>query len=339
MPSLGQTGFATTAVLIAASSAALSGRIVSAQAKGLIAEASGVARLGDYLLIADDAAVGAYYRVNISKNPADNFLFDLNALKPQRVPLKHRGLGVDIESIGVLADGRIALLSERLRSLITDGGIIAEYDSELAEIGKRGLEGLAIRPLPGGASRVAVVWEGGYPDFGQLPRRASARNAWLPLLVMHDIPRNGRVGRVRLKDAIAAIELAVPRPAGVEPEAQRFRVPDFVWTRVSSGKADEGWGFLALLSSQSGTPTPKFQFKWLQRFDIEGRPVGKPLDLALVLPKGLEAVNWEGVNWFEQGRSLVLVHEEDGPSVPPHAFVLELPKDWQFDASPGEAGK
>ena len=331
MPSRRQNALLAATAIIAA----CSGVRLFSQAKGLIAEASGVARLGDYLLIADDAAVGAYYRVNISKLPPDTFLLDLNTLKPQRVPLKQRGLGVDIESVGILADGRIALLSERLRSLISDGGIIAEYDSELAEIGKRGLEGLALRALPGGASRVAVVWEGGYPDFGQLPRRASGRNAWLPLILVHDVPRNGRVGRVRLKDSIAAIELAVPRPAGAEPDAQRFRVPDLAWTRIPSGKTDDGWGFLVLLSSQNGVPALRFQYKWLQRFDLEGRPVGAPLDLARLLPKGLEAVNWEGLNWFDQGKSVVLVHEEDGPAVPPHAFILELPKDWQFDPVAG----
>ena len=288
-----------------------------------IREASGVVRMGDSLLIADDSEIGAYFKVTIGKLPGP--LFDLNKLKPQRIALRERGLGVDIESIGVMADGRVALLSERLRSLVSDSGIIAEYDSELAEMGKRGLEGLAIRPLPGGVSRVAVVWEGGYPDFGRLPRRAGAGNAWLPLIVVHDVPRNGHVGRVRLKDAIASIELSVPRPAGEEPAAQRFRAPDLVWTKLRSE-----WGFIVLLSSQNGLAQPTFTYKWLQRFDMEGRPFGQPLDLANLFPAALAAVNWEGMDWFEQGRKLVLVHEGDN-KVQPHAFVVELPPDWQFN--------
>lgn len=294
----------------------------------LIREASGVTRMGDSLLIADDSDVGAYFRVPINKLPGP--LFDLNSLKPQRIPLHARGLGVDIESIGVLADGRVALLSERLRSLVCDDGIVAEYDSELAEMGKRGLEGVAIRPLGNGASRVAVVWEGGYPDFGQMPRRAQVRNAWSPLIVVHDVARNARAGRVRLQDARAAIELAVPRPEGQEPEAQRFRAPDLVWTRLPGKQGDNAWGFILLLSSQNGLPKPTFKYKWLLRFDQEGRPVGEPLDLAKYLPAHVAGVNWEGLGWFEPGRKLVMVHEDE-PTVHAHGFVLELPADWQFD--------
>jgi len=292
-----------------------------------IKEASGVTRQGDSLLIVDDSDVGAYFRVAIGRLPGP--LFDLNNLRPQRILLKNRGLGVDLESIGILADGRVALLSERLRSLVSDEGIIAEYDSELAEMGRRGLEGLAIRPLPNGASRVAVAWEGGYPDFGLLPRRASARSAWLPLILVHDVPRNARVGRVGLKDAAASIELTVPRPPGIEPEAQRFRAPDLVWTRLPAKQSGDGWGFIVLLSSQNGSANPTFGLKWLQRFDMEGQPVGEPLDLLKYLSRDLAGVNWEGLGWWEPGKKVVLVHEDD-PHHRAHAFILELPADWQF---------
>ncbi len=305
--------------------------VASAWQGEAIREASGVTRMGDSLLIVDDSDVGAYFKVTIGKLPGP--LFDLNSLKPQRVMLKQSGLGVDLESIGVLADGRIVLLSERLRSLVCSDGIVAEYDSELAEMGRRGLEGLAIRPLPKGASRVAVVWEGGYPDFGQLPRRrASTRNAWLPLIVVHDIPRDGRVGRVKLHGASAAIEVAVPRPPGNEPEAQRFRAPDLVWTRLPNKSGGDGWGFILLLSSQNGLSKPTFTYKWLQRFDMDGRPVGEPLDLAKYFPPELAGANWEGLAWYEPGRKLVLVHEED-PKARAHAFIMELPQGWQSTSS------
>ena len=306
--------------------AALAAVIYSAQPqpRGIV-EASGITRAGDTLLVVDDSDVGAYFRVPLPKAPQP--LLDLNALKPSRVQLKNKGLGVDLESIGMLADGRVALLSERLRSLVSDSGIIAEYDSELAEIGKRGLEGLAIRPLPGGASRVAAMWEGGYADFGQMPRGAQVRSARLPLVVVHDVPRNAQVGRVRLSDAAATIELTVPRPPGEEPEAQRFRAPDLVWTRLSGAPGD--WGFIVLLSSQNGVPKPTYALKWLQRFNMEGKPVGEPLDLATVLPAGLAAVNWEGLCWYEPGKRLVMVHEAE-TKVPPHAFILDLPAAWQF---------
>lgn len=308
--------------------AAVAWSAAQSQSRGIV-EASGVTRAGDTLLVVDDSDIGSYFRVPLPKVPAP--LLDLNALKPQRVELKNKGLGVDLESIGLLADGRVALLSERLRSLVSDSGIIAEYDSELAEIGKRGLEGLAIRPLPGGASRVAAMWEGGYADFGQMPRGAQVRSAWLPLVVVHDVPRNARVGRVRLRDALASIELTVPRPPGEEPAAQRFRAPDLVWTRLST--APDDWGFIVLLSSQNGVARPTFALKWLQRFNLEGKPVGEPFDLSKVLPEGLAGVNWEGLCWYEAGKRLVMVHEAE-TKVPPHAFIVDLPEAWQF--APGK---
>lgn len=283
-------------------------------------------RTGGQLLIADDAEVGAYYRVTMPKSGGP--LYNLNHLRPERITIKSPGLGIDIESIGVLADGRVVLLSERLRSLVSDKGIVAEYDSELAEMGKRGLEGLAIRPNADGSSRVAVLWEGGYPDFGQTPR-GGMKGPWKPLIVIHDVPRNRVVGRVRLKDAAATIELDVPDPDKLEiPEAQHFRAPDFCWYQwMQDGK--QTLGFLVLLSSQNGIAKPVFRYKWLQRFNLEGKPVGEPLDLGKIFPKEVAGANWEGLNWYEPGKSVVLVHEEDAP-LPPHAYILELPADWQF---------
>jgi len=288
-------------------------------------EASGVVRQGSNLLIVDDSDVGAYYRV-AWKKPASP-LIDLNAQKPERVRLKSRNLGVDLESIDLMNDGRVALLSERLRSLVSDGGVIAEYDSELAETGKRGLEGVAIRALEDGASQVAVLWEGGYPDFGMIAP-ARQRSVFKPLVVVHNVPRDAKVGRVRLKDAPRTVELDVPRPAGDEPQAQRFRAPDLRWYPVREGGVTR-WGFIVLLSSQNGLARPEFQYKWLQRFDADGRRVGEPLDLGRYLPKNLMSANWEGLAWMEFGVSMLLVHEED-PGMPPHALLLDLPPDWRF---------
>jgi hypothetical protein len=291
-----------------------------------IREASGVTRSGSHLLIADDADVGAYFRLQLPKTGGP--LYDLNQCRPERVRLKNAGLAVDTESIGVLADKRVVLISERLRSLVSDRGIVAEYDSELAEMGKRGLEGLAIHPNADGSSRVAVLWEGGYPDFGQAPR-PEMKGPWKPLIVVHDVPRHGSVGRVRLRDAVATIELDVPYPDKLAPPvAQRFRAPDLCWTQWLKGGRMER-GFIVLLSSQDGTPKPVFRYKWLQRFDIDGKQVGKPIDLGAHLPERVRGANWEGLAWYEPGKSLVLVHEED-QSLPPHAFLFQLPPDWQF---------
>lgn len=54
--------------------------------KEQVREASGVARLGDQLLIADDSTVGRYFRLQLPRKPAGLLL--LNDLDPQAVRLK-----------------------------------------------------------------------------------------------------------------------------------------------------------------------------------------------------------------------------------------------------------
>jgi hypothetical protein len=90
------------------------------------------------------------------------------------------------------------------------------------------------------------------------------------------------------------------------------------------------WGFLVLLSSQDGTATPQFRYKWLQRFNSKGDAAGEPLDLLARLPENLRAANWEGLEWWERGRSVILVHEAEGP-IEAHGWILELPESWRFD--------
>jgi hypothetical protein len=291
---------------------------------GPIREASGVARQGQHLLIADDSTVGQYFRVTLPRNPPPLML--LNELEPQSVRLKQASLAIDLEGIDVLADGRVAVLSERLRSLVDPEGIVAEYDSLFSEVGKRGLEGLAVRPLPKQASRVAVLWEGGFPDQSSLPprlRRSRTPQPLLPLVLVHDLPNRGRAGRLRLKDAVSTIELDVPKLPGDGAAVQRFRAPDLVWTHIG-----KDWGFIAILSSQDATNNPTFAHHWLQRFTLTGQRLGPHLDLSAQVPVPHKNANWEGVCWFERGRSLVLVHEADSRA-PAAAFILDLPPDWQ----------
>ncbi|MEP7364428.1 MAG: hypothetical protein ABI972_14330 [Acidobacteriota bacterium] len=291
---------------------------------GPIREASGVARLGEHLLIADDSTVGRYFRVKLPSRPKP--LMILNDLDPHSVRLKDASLAIDLEGIDVLADGRVAVLSERLRSLVDHDGIIAEYDSLFSEVGKRGLEGLAVRPLPKEASRIAVLWEGGLPDQRSLPGRLSPTRTpqpLLPLVLVHDVPAHGRVGRLRLTDAISTVELDVPHLPGTGPSIQRFRAPDLVWTRRGAG-----WGFIVLISSQNASERPTYAYHWLQRFDLQGKRVGQPLDLTLHVPTPHKGANWEGACWMEPGKSLVLVHESDA-KVPAAAFIFDLPPDWQ----------
>ncbi len=83
-----------------------------------------------------------------------------------------------------------------------------------------------------------------------------------------------------------------------------------------------------MLSSQNAVPNRRYLHHWLQRFDMKGIPVGDPIDLAKIAPDHLGSVNWEGMCWLERGKSMVLVHEGIG-DLGPHAFILELPEDWQ----------
>lgn len=129
-------------------------------------EASGIVRVGDDLLIVSDSDPGAYYRIRINDPNAHVIPIDPKSLT--RIKLSAGAVALDLESIDILADGRVVVLSERLRALVADGGIVQEYDDPLSELAERGLEGVAVRPLPDGTSRVAVVWEGGYPNPGDL---------------------------------------------------------------------------------------------------------------------------------------------------------------------------
>jgi hypothetical protein len=292
-----------------------------------VREASGVFRESDRLLVVDDSVWGAYSSVAIDgqKGP----LISLQGAR--RISLPACPMVPDFEGVDRLADGRLVFLSERLRSLVGKDGLIAEYDSLLGEFANRGLEGVAVRPLAGGVSRIAVLWEGGYPDYASVPwslRGTAGRQAMRPLVVVHDLNSGVRGVELKMRDAKMAVELEVPKPAGEEPEAQRFRAPDLTWTRWRNGLVED-WGFLVLITSQDSVPRPQYLFHWLQRFDLKGKPVGEPLDLAQFLPTDIQHANWEGLSWFDPGKSLVLVHEGDR-RLDTHAFILNLPEDWQY---------
>jgi len=296
-----------------------------------IREASGVIRQSDSLLVVDDSVSGAYFTVPIGREKGP--MISLQGAGVRRIPLACP-LVPDFEGVDRLADGKLVFLSERLRSLVGEDGLIAEYDSLLGEFANRGLEGVAVRPLPGGISRIAVLWEGGYPDYASVPwsvRSTVGRQGMRPLVVVHDLNSGVRGVELKMRDAKLAVELEVPKPAGEEPEAQRFRAPDLVWTRSRNGSVED-WSFLVLITSQDSVDRPQYLYHWLQRFDLQGKTVGEPLDLAQFLPKEISHANWEGLSWFEPGKSLVLVHESNR-QLPAHAFILNLPEDWQYAAS------
>ncbi len=297
-------------------------------------EASGVVRDNDRLLIVDDGVPGI---VLAHPLPAERFSpIDPTVLVADAFP--DRRLMLDLEGIDILADGRVVVLSERLRMLIAADGIVAEYDDLLAEVGERGLEGVAVRPLADGSSRVAVLWEGGYLRSKELLPGLRMRGDHVlladrsvpPVVFTHRVPlavdpaQSGSLP-IRAKEDTTAryLTLQVPQPPGEEPGAQRFRAPDLVWHKMG-----EEWGFIVLLNSSSADPR-RFAHLWLLRFDGEGRPVGDPVDLDEAIPGGQD-LNWEGLAWLEPGRSLVLVDDTSGRRAdgPGNVAIVMLKPDW-----------
>ncbi len=288
-----------------------------------IFEASGVARQGDALLLVDDGVNGAYLRFALQGEHGPEIGLDPSRI--ERIPLPHGYIATDLEGIDILADGRVVVLSERLRSLFCADGIVAEYDAPLSEFGKRGLEGVAVRSLPDQSSQVAVLWEGGYPEYQHVPEQLRAqvgRKAMSPLIQIHYL-RPGESGVLVRGGGLLRLE--VPIPSGREPAAQRFRAPDLVWHQHRNNR----WGFIVLLSSQDSTDHPTYMYHWLQRFSADGKRIGEPLDLDRIMPPELKGVNWEGLGWFEEGQSLVLVYESQRQPKTV-AYVLSLPDAWRF---------
>jgi hypothetical protein len=288
-----------------------------------ILEASGIARQGDWLLMVDDGWRGLYYRFQLKGEKGPVIVLDPSRL--EQVKLPQSSLATDLESIDVLTDGRVVVLSERLRALFDAEGVVADYDAHLSEFGKRGLEGVAVRPLPDQASQIAVLWEGGYPENQHIQeqlRKRLGRRSMQPLIQIHDLDAEDKDVLIR---GGRLIPLDVPRPPGREPKAQRFRAPDLVWHRQPDGR----WGFIVLLSSENSVERPHYMYHWLLRFTADGKRIGQPIDLDAMVPADLRGVNWEGLGWFEEEESLVLVHESQ-PNPKAVAYVVQLPDEWKY---------
>ncbi len=359
-----------------------------------ITEISGVARQGSRLLFVSDDEPGCYFELKIEDAAASVIPIDPDKLK--RIPMKGCEAVSDFESIVVLADGRVAVLSEDLHALYSQTsvgsktwGVLAKFNQTVTEFGNRGLEGAATLALPNSASRIAVVWEGGYPALTSLPEQiqnALGHGPLQPILIVADVPRNAselfindsasyRVLQTpKIKDAgnsnvapiIVDSELpksAEPSPQTAPPFAQRYRAPDLVWHIWSEGK-DVDTGLIVILSSENAPlrgsgAKREYKYKDFQRYDLQGKPVGNSIEInALVKPlfesvsqmqtakwssrmreqfkkvkalldeKNWENVNWEGLDWFVRGQSLVLVYDSE-PSDPPFAVVIAIPDNWK----------
>ena len=287
---------------------------------------SGVARVDDRLLLVDDETSGAYFTVDVSEGSTKFRLLD--PLEREAFAVKD-GI-VDAEAIDVLADGRIVVLSERMRALLDEDGVVAEYPAAFSEFGNRGLEGLSVLPLAKGRSRVAVLWEGGYPAVGRLIgglAEVASNRSFEPIVVVHEIDPHERGLVPALEEELDVTVLEVPIPPSDERPEQRFRAPDLVWDIYTGGDIP---GFIVLLSSENSSGLPEYGHHWLQRFNRSGQPLGPPLDLDAVMPEDLAVLNWEGLDWFDEPYRLVLVCEdsEEGPG---SAVLIDLRHHWTRD--------
>jgi hypothetical protein len=313
-----------------------------------VEEVSGITRFGDSLLMVSDSDPGAYYKFQLGGDPG-KFISDkkgriifVDPKRVEKVAIPQADLALDLESIDVLADGRVVVLSERLRSLIGENGLVREYDNQLAEFGNIGLEGLAIVKAEDGSSCIAVLWEGGYPAYNDVPVQLQNHVGILPLrpvIWTHKLEKGAsgfrKVKKNDTEHKVRDFELEVPiiddreLCAQREPYAQRFRAPDLVWYK--HGPKAEDWEFIVLLSSNDAPvkngEKKKFQHQWLQRFSTNGKPIGKHLDLDEYVPDDLEGSNWEGLSWFEPGKSLVVMHDKN-PETPSPAVIIDLPQEW-----------
>jgi hypothetical protein len=299
-------------------------------------EASGVTRNGNDLLVVSDAAPGAYFSFDVSGERSQ--VIRLPPDRATRHELSGAALAVDFEAVDVLGDGRIVALSERLRSLIGASGLVVQYDDPLSELGERGLEGLSVLANSDGSSEVAVLWEGGWVEDGEVQAQLRSRlgEPLLPVVLTHRLGRGETGIKVVIEDDRDVTELKVPLPDS-ETAGWRFRAPDMTWHEWRGENSATERGFIVLLNSQTARQLPgkpKFGPRWLQRFDRTGNPVGRHLDIdeearKMLGDDRLRDANWEGIGWYETGRRLVLVHDEpnliDGLPV---ALVVEVPNSW-----------
>ncbi len=298
-------------------------------------EASGIARSTDRVHIVGDDSPGVFwtYELQPSDQPTDSgtvlseFEIFENHVVESTLPFP---LAMDLEAIEVLADGSLVFLSERLRILFTTMGLVWEYSERFAEIGSRGLEGLAARTESDSVSSVAAVWEGGFPQQWDVPEQLENTSQFVdralnPVVCVQRLVLEVPGWRA---EECRFVELQVPIPPD---SAQRFRAPDLVWY-------SEGNELLVLLSSQNTTtaPPPAFKYKWLQRFDLQGRRLGAAINLcdAGALPSQLQqgrSGNVEGMDWFEEERSLIVINDwKDGEAT---AAIIAIPSPWPMTTS------
>ena len=301
-----------------------------------IPEASGIARHENKLYLVGDDSPGAYFE---APNPTPAIGAPITIVTT-KVPVGKADLGIDLEAIEVLEDGRVLLLSEQLNALLVvkdNSGTmsvttVVEYHDQFAEVGGRGMEGLAARKTEGNFSRIAVLWEGGYPTTEDLPRELVNAPAMCPVVFTHNLESEApsEIRYLRLPPYNKYITLKIPDYEKMAQTKnltyQRFRSPDLVWYLYQNPNGKKEWGFIALLGSRSLDENleprkMRYQYTLLQRFTKDGFPFGEPIDIKSIVPDNLKTKNWEGMDWYDDQKKLILVYDDNSQPTP---YILDI---------------
>ena len=280
--------------------------LIGCSSQGELRQASGIALDGSDLIIVGNGTPSTVYRYRLNQSDMPTGRGPLLAVIEIDETDVETGFGgnwaLDLEAIDVLANGQVVVLSEATMRLLSRNGVVARYPFALSQMGGRGLEGLAVHAN----GRVAALWEGGYMSRAYLPTRYEGAGNLLdrpikPVICSHDAPDSPAA--LVCEDGQGVTVLQVP---DTPDSSQSFRAPDLVW-------ATDGESFIVLLSSLNGA-TNEFRYKWLQKFTVSGEPLGEPINLCDdgYLPKNVRSGrggNFEGLGWFEPGRSLILVND------------------------------
>jgi len=275
-----------------------------------LVEASGLVRIENQLVIVSDNEAGALFRYRLSD--LDNHNDTGVVLKTISInPVDHQTFtsfnASDLESVDILPNGEIIVLSEQTNALYTKDGIAAQYPDKLAEIAGRGLEGLSVHSN----GKIVVLWEGGY--YSLLGMNNDINLPKKPRFCIHTLPKTTDILVCKENNAIKDLEVPAPPDS-----SQFFRAPDLVWDT-------DGASFIVLLASLNAA-NYSFRYLWLQRFSIEGRPSGAPINLCDkgMLPGQLRdgpESNIEGLAWFDPGNSLIMINDTNSMAT---AAVLSI---------------
>lgn len=291
--------------------------------------ADGVVRHGNQLFTVAADNNGRYSSFSIETEPDDNPTITLHLKKQSHVLFKHKRTATRLSAIDILTDGRVVALSKNNGTLVGINNVIALYPDFSSSLNAIGLEGLAIRPAEGSASMVAILWEGGYADADsdELSNHYG-RQHLPPKILLHVINKGERL----LSPLLRVITLDTATIVDNKGESHDFRATDLVWHQHDSNNDGiKEWGFIVLLCSvslnQELPEQEQFKFSRLQRFTIEGVPVGHYIDLTEQQNATTLAAHWKGLGWYKEPRKLILTGDKHGPNSSAILFIA-TPKDW-----------